>query len=153
MKKSFFCSICNKTFMGYDFRNNKHCCSRACYYTYRSGDLRERFESYIMPEPNTGCWLWCGAWKDQKHGKIYGTITIHCHSVRAHRVAWELYVGPVPKGLKVLHKCDVQPCVNPSHLFLGTQKDNVSDCYKKGRRRTKLSREQIIAIRHEGGKN
>jgi hypothetical protein len=51
----------------------------------------------------------------------------------AHRAAWERANGPIPHGLKVLHRCDNPPCVNPEHLFLGTQVDNIKDCFQKGR--------------------
>lgn len=51
----------------------------------------------------------------------------------AHRASWELHNGPVPEGLMVLHHCDVRNCVNPEHLFLGTNKDNLEDCARKGR--------------------
>ncbi len=53
----------------------------------------------------------------------------------AHRVSWEMFCGEIPAGQKVLHRCDVSLCVNPDHLFLGTQKENVHDCEKKGRGR------------------
>lgn len=75
------------------------------------------------------CWLWTGA----KYGPRYGGMTINKRTVGAHRVSWELANGPVPHGLSVLHHCDVPLCVNPSHLFLGTQRDNMADCARKGR--------------------
>jgi len=53
--------------------------------------------------------------------------------IRAHRWAYETFVGPIPDGLGVCHHCDTPSCVRPDHLFVGTQKDNVRDCISKGR--------------------
>lgn len=113
---------------------------------------RERFESKFCIAP-TGCWLW------QKHKDPGGYgIFSHKHTAyKAHRFAFMLYVGEIPDGLKVCHKCDVRSCVNPSHLFLGTQKDNVQDCVAKGRRSRlvgpktgfKYKQETIDAIRKD----
>lgn len=63
----------------------------------------------------------------------YGQIEIDGRSQQAHRVAWMLHNGDIPTGLRVLHHCDVRNCVNPEHLFLGTQRDNVDDALKKGK--------------------
>lgn len=87
-----------------------------------------RFERKWTPEPNTGCWLWLHG--TQKFG--YGFFK-HAGEVNAHRVAWLLYRGQIPPKMHVLHHCDVPQCVNPEHLFLGTQADNMKDCARKGR--------------------
>ncbi len=90
--------------------------------------LRERFEAKVRVTP--GCWLWTASAKPGGYGQILvGRVPAY-----AHRVSYELYVGEIPEGMVVRHKCDVRLCVNPDHLELGTQADNVMDCIKRGRR-------------------
>lgn len=91
---------------------------------------RELFMSKILPEPNSGCWLWAAG--DNGYG--YGVFHIKRKNWAAHRISWQIHNGSIPDGLCVLHKCDVPACVNPDHLFLGTQADNMNDMTKKGRR-------------------
>lgn len=81
-----------------------------------------------------GCWLWTGyrADKGRGHGFIQAR-KISPQPMLTHRVAWELTYGPIPRGKCVLHKCDNPGCVRPSHLFLGTRRDNNLDRHRKGR--------------------
>jgi hypothetical protein len=79
--------------------------------------------------PWSGCWIWMGALND----KGYGRFRSSNGKLYAHRVAYDKFVAPIPHGMDVLHRCDVACCVNPAHLFLGTQADNNADRDRKGR--------------------
>jgi hypothetical protein len=76
------------------------------------------------------CWPWT-AYKKPPEG--YGVFNVFRKMFRAHRVAWTLANGPIPRGLQVCHHCDNPPCCNPAHLFLGTHLDNARDKASKGR--------------------
>lgn len=96
------------------------------------------------------CWLWTGC-----HYKGYGYKRLappHGRlRARAHRVSWVIHNGPIPDGLCVLHDCpdgDNGMCVNPAHLWLGTDADNVRDCTAKRRGTGKLTDELVRQIRH-----
>lgn len=106
-----------------------------------SAIIRERFRQKYSEEPNSGCWLWhaCG------HKLGYGLFRYRRKTQKAHRVSWMLHCGEIPDGLKVMHRCDVRQCVNPDHLLLGTQKENVADMTRKGRGRTGDLRGVLIA--------
>jgi len=115
----------------------------------RGMSLNDKLDYYTYPEPNTGCWLWGGHIKADG----YGEITFKKKYYRAHRLSWERHNGPIPSGLLVCHKCDVRSCINPEHLFLGTQKDNIRDALSKGRMavgegspQSKLSANEVIEI-------
>lgn len=93
-----------------------------------------RFKSKTRREE--GCLLWMGV----RNNMGYGQFWFKGKHGLAHRAAWELTFGPIPKGLNVLHHCDNQACVDPTHLTLGTQADNAADMVAKGRstRNTRL---------------
>lgn len=80
------------------------------------------------PRPN-GCIEWTGGLNNCG----YGQTSIYAKHVLAHRLAFELANGPIPAGVYVLHTCDNRVCVNPDHLWLGSQLDNVRDAITKGR--------------------
>lgn len=90
---------------------------------------RKRFEAGFKRGRHTACWLWLRN-KDE-HG--YGKAFVGGRYERAHRVAHVLYIGDIPRGLFVLHHCDTPGCVNPRHLYAGTQQDNMDDCVARGR--------------------
>lgn len=103
------------------------------------------------PKINKTCWEWIG--KSLTSG--YGKMRFNGTPQGSHRISWQIHHGNIPEGLNVLHKCDNRLCVNPEHLFLGTQKDNMVDMVKKGRGNpskgeshvcAKLTEAQVIEI-------
>lgn len=117
-------------------------------------EIIARFGKFVQPQPD-GCWHWIGSrtgsWKGGQHGQF---ALYHGDHIYAHRFAHLIFTGPIPDGLLVRHTCDVGYCVRPSHLLLGTQKDNLQDAVArdrlpKYRAPRKLTSQQVIAIRHE----
>lgn len=89
--------------------------------------------SLAEPEPNSGCFLWTRATNQSGYGQIGFRRSGKHIKILAHRLAWILAFGEIPQDLLVLHRCDVPSCINPQHLFLGTQSDNMQDAARKGR--------------------
>ncbi len=114
----------------------------------------ERFEDKYCPEPNSGCWLWMPVSTNDG----YGTFWYQQKNYAAHRASWMIrHSQAVPEGMYVLHRCDTPSCVNPDHMFLGTQCDNIHDMIKKSRANysgvtgershaAKLTRYQVMEI-------
>jgi hypothetical protein len=93
--------------------------------------LAERFWTRV--EKGADCWLWTGDIGQEGYGNLRVAKRGPGSSLKAHRVSYELNVGPIPPGFAVMHTCDVRPCVNPDHLRTGTWADNNRDKAAKGR--------------------
>lgn len=96
------------------------------------------------------CWLWTAS----KNRRGYGKFVVRKKSCPAHRYSWILHIGNIPLGLCVLHRCDNPSCVNPDHLFIGTDVDNIADRDSKGRQckgedtnTSKLSEDDVRWVR------
>ena len=115
-------------------------------------DIADRIESRSEYVTESGCKIWMGT-LDKKG---YGTLTFNSKPQFAHRLSYKIAFGDIPDGLCVLHKCDTPSCINPNHLFLGTQSENMIDKVKKGRgacgsdfKRSSLTDDDIRAIRED----
>jgi hypothetical protein len=122
-------------------------------------DIMFRFWSRVCITDS--CWNWTGAKRKNGYGQMrYYRGPGYCPVIKVHRFAYEMYFGPIPDGMCVLHHCDNPACVRPDHLFLGTQADNMKDMNRKGRHgkgpetkygedapSSKLTSKQVIEMR------
>ncbi len=114
----------------------------------------ERF--HLRFKPTDGCWEWISKGKS-----AYGCFCIGKKKYYAHRISYQIFIGFIPPGLDVCHHCDNPKCIRPSHLFLGTDLDNMRDRASKGRNgnmngerggRSKISDLDAIELRKLYGK-
>lgn len=127
-------------------------CSRSCARKMTDSKFLAKIDKKgpIHPRLKSRCWLWIG----HVASDGYGVVRYARKAIGAHRRHWELVNGEIPKGLRVLHKCDNRRCVNPEHLFIGTDLDNIRDRDSKGRQvrgershLSKLTDEKVLEIR------
>jgi hypothetical protein len=116
--------------------------------THLTEEQKARFWSRV--HKGDECWPWTGA----KTPAGYGKMNVSCRHFYAHRISYVLTFGDIPDNLFVCHTCDTPSCCNPSHLFAGTNQDNVTDRNAKGRtsratgmKKRKLNPQQVIEIR------
>lgn len=98
-------------------------------------DVRQAWEQHVLTGEPDECWEWTGTRSPAGYGSFYLAGTVRS----AHRAALEMKLGrPIAEGLFACHACDTPWCVNPSHLWEGSAKDNVDDMWRKGRARTRI---------------
>lgn len=97
-----------------------------------------------------GCWIWTGHLHKHGYGVIQLGGRLNRRVCRTHRVSYEFYVGPIPEGMLVLHKCDDKRCINPEHLELGDYSKNIQDAWDRGLRKpmkSRLNKEDFMDIK------
>jgi len=127
------CETCGAGFFAwpYEVRGGQgRFCSNRCRWQSLVVPIEDRFFDKVGRKTESGCILWAGGTDKDGYGMIWSLV--ENQNVRASHVSYELMVGPVG-GLHILHRCDNPPCINPVHLFLGTEADNAADREKKRR--------------------
>ena len=130
-----FCQCgCGKRTNIQKYKDKRGSSEKGSYYKYVVGHRKkysdhDRFFKFV--KKTESCWEWIGA----KNERGYGVFTKNRTNIKAHRFSWELVYGKINGGMFICHSCDNPSCVNPNHLFIGNQKDNMADCKSKGRMR------------------
>ena len=125
------CNACGEeTFAQSNALLNKRRVSCGC---QRGTRWERRLFNFVRINVDTRCWEWTGTLDQNGYGRLGVRRDGWPRNPTAHRLSYDLYRGEIPSGIFVLHRCDNPPCCNPSHLFLGTQADNIHDMLSKGR--------------------
>jgi hypothetical protein len=124
--------------------DEKKFCTKKCYQAYRETTEYRAARFWAQVDKSGSCWIFTGPVESNGYGYPgWG----RSHKL-AHRLAHELLIGPIPKGMLVCHTCDTPPCCNPEHLFLGTKRLNGRDMSRKGRSGVaRLTLEQVREVR------
>lgn len=147
------CETCGQSFKPQHHTQSRFC-SRQCAGIGKRIPVAGRLLAMSIPEPNSGCWLWLGNINYLGYGMVRdGRMR------SAHRASFEVFRGPIPDGMDILHRCDVRCCINPDHLWLGSHRDNMRDMRTKGRNRAysgslhplaKLTEDIVLKARESG---
>ena len=134
---SWTCPKCHKVLQKQGGTHYKWCLKR-----------EDHFWSYVNKDGPNGCWLYTGTLSFEGYGYVSTGMGVRRKQWQAHRFAWNIICGEIPKGLCVLHTCDVRNCVNPAHLYLGTRADNKRDQITRKRFNcSDLTDEQVAEIK------
>jgi hypothetical protein len=141
------CEHCGKEFQAINYRAKKglaRFCDRACSRQSIVGNPLDRFWNHVdKTSDKNGCWIWTGDFSNTG----YGRIGVNGKRILTHRFSWSLVNGEIPDGLQVCHHCDNRWCVNPEHLFLGTNEDNIADMVSKARQQHRLNPSDVRKAR------